>query len=355
MQACAVREVWAASRTPPLLPTAPAARLGTVAHRLLEEAGLGYFTGKSSGVVENRWDALLSAAEDEASRSWLDRHLVPFAAVVHDFEVRRLRAIAAARSIAADVAAAKGIDHGSQQYLRVGYEVAVSTPDGRAGGRIDVVCVSDDGPVLKDYKSGGVYDRSSGRNSVRPEYAAQLKLYAAIYAAMTGTWPARLELVPVAGLGEPVPFTPDECVDLLNQAITLRDCINSVVTTNEPMVARAEKLATPAQATCEYCAYRPQCPAYVKSRQHKNGLGWPLDVRGHLVSKQLLGNGRLSLALDSEESTLHVRGIQCSAERHPALSSLNPGDMIAGFNLKQTASPTSFEEGPLSVFYQIPE
>ena len=41
LQECALREVWAASQTPQLLPSSPSARLGSIIHRLLQEAGEG--------------------------------------------------------------------------------------------------------------------------------------------------------------------------------------------------------------------------------------------------------------------------------------------------------------------------
>lgn len=354
LQACALREVWAASRIPPLLPVTPAARLGTVAHRLLEEAGRGQFEGAAPGAIERRWDGLLEAAEDSASQSWLDRHLVPLRAAVPDYEVRRLQALSAARAIAAE---ACSIPHrgDAHDHAPLGCEVPVSTPDGQAGGRVDAVAPSGDGPILKDYKSGTIYDREgAARGAIKPEYAAQLKLCAAIYAAMTGTWPSRLEVVPIAGLPESVPFTREECMGLLNEAIGLRDRINGVIASGGALATQIEQLATPAPRACTHCGYRPQCAAYLEARGRDPGVRWPLDVRGQLIERRMLGNGRLLLGLDSGGTTVYIRGIDPSPERHPALMRMAAGDTVASFNLRPVGSPTSFAEGSFTVFYVVP-
>ena len=352
LQACALREVWAANRIRPLLPTSPAARLGTVAHSLLEEAGRGRFTQTRPGAIERRWDALLDAAEDTATRSWLDRHLVPFATAIPDFEVRRLQAITTARSLTAEASAVENTPLSPHQ-PPIGCEMAVVTPDERAAGRIDVVCASDDGPILKDYKSGAIYDRANSRRAVKPEYAVQLKLYAAIYAAMTGTWPSRLEVVPISGPPEPVSFTREECEYLLDEAVQLRDRINTLISAGGTLASQIDRLATPSPPVCRYCAYRPQCPPYVKARARDRGAVWPLDVRGHLVEQRKLGNGRLLLVLDSEGTTVHIRGVDPSAERHPALTRMTVGDPLAGFNLRPEGNRASFVEGSFTVFYRV--
>jgi hypothetical protein len=353
LDACALREVWAAARTASALPTTVAAAVGTVAHRLLEEAGRGDFFDAADPAIECRWEELLHSAEETSATNWLARHLVPLAGSVPDFQVRRLQALAAARGLADAVAGERRPepDQPSRRFPSGG-EVGVSTPDGLAGGRIDAVTLTAGGPVLKDYKSGAIYGRGAEARVVKPEYALQLKLYAAIYAGMTGTWPARLEVVPIAGPPEDVPFTKEECQRLLMDALQRRDEINAIVSQNAPLQDRIQRLASPDPSVCVYCAYRPHCGAYEKVRHEQPEAGWPLDAWGEVAELRLLGNGRRLLTIQTSTGATYVRGVDPSEGRHPALDTASPGDRIGCYNLRPGGSPSSFSEGPYTTFYQ---
>lgn len=354
MLACALRETWVASRAPELLPGPPAGRLGTVVHRLLEEAGRGQLSSLDQEAIDHRWEQLLHAAEAVAAASWLDRHLLPLRSAIPDFEVRRLRALSAARTLAAE-ASAMDHAHGTAPRLPVGYELPVATTDGQAGGRIDSVSPGpDNGPVLRDYKSGAIYERTTGHTrTVKVAYAAQLKLYAAIYANMTGVWPSRLEVVPLAGSAEEVEFTRDECLQLLRDALHLRDTINDIINSGAPLAVRMARLAAPAEPVCSFCAYRPHCSPYLERERFEQG-GWPLDVNGRLTEKRTLGNGRMMLALESGGTSIQIRGLTADADRHPAIPASSVGDTVAVFNLKAGGSPSAYTEGPFTVLYRVP-
>jgi hypothetical protein len=354
LQACALREVLAANRAPALLPTPPAARLGTVAHRLLEDAGRGRFDGAASADIDTRWDELLRASEQSAARSWLDRHLLPLSAAIPDFEVRKLQALAGARALT-ETSGAKPRTEKSKLQPYLGYELAVATPDGQAGGRIDAVIASDKGPIIRDYKSGAIYEvTDSHERAIKEAYSAQLKLYAAIYAAMSGTWPSRLELVPVGNGPEPVEFTEDECSELLSAAVRLRNRVNGIVMSGASPASKMVQLSTPAPTTCNYCSYRPNCSPYENARTSTGTADWPRDERGELLEMRTLGNGRTMISLEASGRTVLIRGLDPNPDRHPALQLSTPGDAIAAFNLRAAGSPTSFSEGPYTVIYKVP-
>jgi len=349
---CALREVWAAGRTPSLLPVTPAARLGTVAHRLLEEAGRGLLAGFTQDGIAARWDEILHGAEEAAARSWLDRHLLPLSAAIPDFEVRKLQALSRAHALAEEAASSQHAEGTGTRQVS-GFEMAVATPDGKAGGRIDAVIPTAEGPVIRDYKSGAIYERGIDQApAVKAEYVTQLKLYAAIYAAMTGRWPARLEVLPLVGEPEAIPFTPTDCTRLLAEAVELRDAINAIVESDEPTATKMQRLATPAPTACGYCPYRPQCAEYADAAAAEP-TGWPLDVRGKIVEKQLLGNGRMMVSLEAGGTVTRVRGLDASPERHPAIHDSRVGDNLAAFNLRADGSPSSFSEGRFTVIYRI--
>ena len=109
--------------------------------------------GADVAAIEARWEELVKMSERLAAQSWLDRHLLPLSAAIPDFEVRKLRAIAGASALAATAAAKTNtVQHVHPRLL--GFELAVATPDGLAAGRIDAVVADEDGPIVRDYKSG---------------------------------------------------------------------------------------------------------------------------------------------------------------------------------------------------------
>ncbi len=351
---CALREVWTASRAPHLLPLTPAARLGIVAHRLLEESGRGLLNGLTSDRISARWDEILRRAEEDASRSWLDRHLVPLAGSIPDFEVRKLRAIARASALANEATRTLG-EGGSRAHATWRVEVPVATPDGSAAGRIDAVVRTLDGPVIRDYKSGAIHEAGgAGQLEIKGAFSVQLKLYAAIYAAMTGTWPVRLEVVPLVGAPESVPFSREECVRLLSDAVRHRDQVNRIIESEAPIAMKMSCLASPSPSTCAFCPYRPGCRPYTDAIK-PNTDSWPIDARGRLVEKKTLGSGRELLTLEVHSSTIRIRGLSPSPSRHPAVNASVAGDNLAAFNLRSGGGQTSFTEGPFTVFYVDPD
>lgn len=350
LRECALRETWGAARVPRLLPLAPAARVGTVSHRLLEEAGSGAFAGQPAAAIAARWDELVASAEVGVAASWLDRHLLPLSAAVPDYEVRRLQALAAATALTAEAAShARGTAAGR---AGVGFELRVASRGGEVAGRIDAAVPSDAGAILRDYKTGTIRD-SGTDGAINPAYATQLKLYAALYQATEQVWPARLELVPVSGPPVAVPFDPTECTTLLEGAIGIRTAINRVIEADLPLTARIGQLASPDPHSCRFCAFRPRCEPY-RFADHGPGEQWPHDAWGTVVEQQVLGNGRRLLALDDASGArIYIRGLSSDQQRHPALELLVAGDNAAAFNLRWGGSEASFSEGPATTIYKV--
>jgi RecB family exonuclease len=356
LKECPLRELRAAAGVPGQLPAAPAARLGSAIHRLLEEAGKGLFRHGGPSAIENRWNALAAEAESMMHGSWLERHLVPLKAAVPDFEVRRLRAIKRAQDITEALPAIQ-VPIGGR--LPSGTEVWVSASDGVAGGFIDQVEATAAGPVLRDYKSGHILEPASASQSgsVKEAYEIQMKLYAAIYANMTGVWPARLELVPLQGPVREVIFTATASQALLDQARDMLVRINTIITTNPPDAAEA-MLAAPTPDACRYCLFRPSCLAYRQARDGAAEDVWPVDLWGKVDEKRVLGNGRILLIIDThnqQRSRAVIRGLTAGPDRHPALAGLLPGDSVAAFGLRGGGNGSTFQESSWSVIYRLEE
>jgi hypothetical protein len=355
LKECALRELWAVGGPPNQLPAAPAARLGSAIHRLLEEAGKGLFREGGRTAIEKRWDGLVGEAESVMQASWLERHFLPLKNAVSDFEVRKLRAIQLAQEITESFPAAQ-VPPGGQGPR--GTEVWVSTPDGLAGGYIDQVEASPAGPVLRDYKSGHILEEGAsaqGAKVVKEAYEVQLKLYAAIYASTTGVWPARLELVPLQGPVREVAFTASECQELVRQAREAIVAINAILRNNAQEAAET-MLAAPSPAACRYCLFRPSCAAYKRAREHAvPEQTWPDDLWGTVREKRVLGNGKVLLAIQPTTRCLPlatVRGLSPNPDRHPALPNLQVGNPVAVFGLKGGEQGATFRESAWTVIYR---
>lgn len=345
LRSCPLNAVWTANGARRPLPDSPAARVGTVAHTLLEEAGRGSL---EPDAVERRWSELVEAAEDALGQNWLARHLVPLTGSVPDFEVRRLQAIRRATELAASARERSSIDRGAAQ--AVGQEVPVVTPDGLVTGRIDAVVPTPDGLVIRDYKSGAIFDPESGATpKVKEAYAIQLKLYAAMYEAMTGSWPSRLEILPLTGPPEGIAFDPSECVRLLEDAASVLHETNRSVEAGLAEGDVAEVLARPSAINCRFCPFRPWCEPY--QRTPKAGDGWPNDCWGEVRETRRLGNGRVMLTLESEASSVLVGGLDSDPRRHPALPLLEAGLAAAAYNLRRPRGGRAYTEGPMTVLY----
>ena len=352
MRMCALSVLWSAQRAPRALPRGPASRLGTVAHRLLGEVGAGLLTNPSREAIEARWEQLVRDADGLMTKSWLERHLVPLRHSVTHYEVRRIQSIRLAQAIAQPAPRAPE----TMQPGRLGgHEVPVATSNGKVVGRIDHLMTGPMGTVVRDYKSGAIYrERLTGQLTLKAEYSTQLKLYAALVAAMTGEWPARLEIVSLDGTNENVPFEEDDCIALLREAEDLLDASNEIVNSSEPTRNRIQCLARPSAAACRFCSYRPICPAYLKCGGGDKSI-WPRDVFGVVSDVRRLGNGRVAIELrmDDVDTSCRIVGLNPSMTRHPALDYIGAGTLVGVFNLGRLQGPSSFAEGPLTTIYSF--
>lgn len=349
---CALRETWSANGADKLLPVNPKARLGTVAHRLLEAATKGRLQGASPRLAaEDLWDALVSAMEQTMLGSWLDRPFVPLRQSVNDYEVRRLRACNLAATVSATTPSTAG--EGASPN-RGSTEVWVEAFGGKVGGFIDQVVQTPLGTIIRDYKTGTVLEREDETNAgdVRRIYQDQLRLYAALYHHTFGTWPVSLEVVPLQGTPVAVEFDPQECEALLVDAVRALEAVNDRVTSAANAGGDLSCLATPSPDACSYCPYRPICTPYWQQRHAHAALAWPHDCRGTVASLHQLGSGMRVLVLNTETGPATIRLKQPGQLRHPALEGCEPGTSVSVFSLRPTSSPTVFEGSAATVVYQ---
>ena len=346
LKSCWLREIWASHRLPALLPTNARAHVGTIVHEMLAAAGRGELSSEAE--VESYWVTLVSSTEQEMLSNWLEHSLVPLRKSVRNYSVDAFRAINKAREIAlcregravADVGSATGC----------GFELWVHTPDEKVCGYVDHAYYDGAGIVIRDYKSGYVFESTDAGGSVKEAFAIQLRLYAALYSFTFAQWPNKLELMPTQGPSVVVPFDPAECMNLVKEAKSLLYEINATVLRTDEKHVSPAKLASPSAETCCHCAYRPSCSAYLHIEKQIDA-GWPVDVWGIIKKIQPLMNGQLAVILETLHGMEVIRGISPGG-RHPALANASPGQRLAIFNLQKSFPGGGLQEGLYTTIYQ---
>ena len=357
MQACLLREVWTASGNDSLLPPSPHAELGSIAHRILEAAGRGELEGVDKDGVDERWKALVSEAEARMELSPLRRHQVPLSRSIPDFQVRRLRTCSRAVEIARDAHRGSGkLPEPSRR--ATGFELWVESDEGELGGFIDRASETTEGVVLSDYKSGAVLESGQEKCSreLKQAYRIQMQLYAALYRQRTDTWPVRLEVIPLQGEPIKVVFEPEHAERLLHEAKEFLRAANNRIDAVQDGTMDTTVLAVALPEHCRLCLFRPACSAYWDARQMDIDAKWPSDVRGILEEFTPLRNGKICLRIGQADSpslsSIVVRGVTDSLDRHPSLTSMPIGACVAVYGLKRDYRSSDYIETQNTVIYR---
>ena len=351
---CALNVVWQRNSKPPLLPASPKARVGTISHRLLAEAGRGRLDADEAA-IDARWHELVGEVNSEINSYPLERHLAPLENSVPDIEVLRIRTTRNALVIAKQVRSIPRGDGRAASPAPYGHEIAVRSTDGLVRGTIDaVVREAGSGAIIRDYKSGSILESGvGGANQPRESYQLQLKLYAGLYAETFGEWPTSLELVSLTGESQRVPFTKSDCSNLLDEARATLHLVNEKVAKHSSD-SLPSILASPNPKACAFCCYRPACGPYRLASVESGQETWPLDVIGTVESVKQLGNSRLMLELATGTGSVRIPGLSPGA-RHPALPHLQPGKLAGAFNLRRSRTTSPYSESQLTTIHKLEE
>jgi hypothetical protein len=222
------------------------------------------------------------------------------------------------------------------------------------GGVIDYAFY-DDGIVIRDYKSGLIFESASevADGSVKRAFVTQLEMYAALYNTTFGTWPIRLEVVPIVGPTVTLPVDQVACSRLVEDAGLLLNNVNEAIRKIDPArPGSVIDLASPSADACRSCLFRPQCPAYAAANPQCLD-GWPLDIWATVRQVQKLGNGSVAVLFEDSGSGIQtVKGLT-PGDRNPALSRVTAGSKIAIFNLQRSFPARDLREGPYTTMYLL--
>lgn len=298
---CALREILSAGKQPTLLPVSPAARIGSIVHKIIEMASAGKINDNSQ--FDKLWQEEVSNHESAMKLNPLERHLVPLEETSDDYDVKKYMARQMIRSFAAS---------GEPKEARAKKSVPeawLETRDTKIGGRIDLVHETPEGICLSDYKTGKIIDEI--HDNPREEYAIQIKLYAGLFHEVRGEWPNRLLIIGIDQSVHEIAFSPAECSALVDEARKLLDATNKMISDGKT----PSDFASPSPEACKYCLFRPGCTKYWQIRQDADE--WPLDVIGHVKEKGLSGNKMGRLVIEGNGKTYTIRALD---GRHSLLS-----------------------------------
>lgn len=331
----------------------PSGRLGSVIHKLLEDAGRGLFAPPDTRRIEERWGELICSTEEGMMNSELERFFVPLRASVNSYEVRRIQAIMRAQEIAENMTRRATVAKKEDPGNLLGCEVPVASADGLVRGRIDVVLASRHGPVLRDYKSGSIFEKGTKRLAqLKEAYETQLRIYAGLYFHTTGAWPSKLEVIPLFGPPQEVAFDKEGCHRLVEEARSILRETNEVLEEAKGSPLRLqERLAQPSPKICSFCLFRPACSPYL-ILPRKEAV-WPKDISGSVEKVSRLGNKKFMIMLRNADNVITIRGLT-PPPRHQALEELICGDEIAIYSLRRCGSDITFIETPFTTIYFQP-
>lgn len=226
-----------------------AAAVGTIVHGMLERAAAADLS--TPVAFETAWQQLLTQQEARLSKDGA-AHLVPLAYRARGYAVSKLLLSwhLAARPTPAPTPSGTILPLGSEQRL--------TDLSGCISGIADLIRMGADGPEIVDYKTGPIFQFNvKAEVEIKPAYAQQLQLYAALLHEKTNCWPTRLLLADLAGNEHEVSFTESACLHLLDEARQLLAQMKSAVAAGNP-----ESLAVPGVEQCRFCQVRPLCKPF---------------------------------------------------------------------------------------------
>ncbi len=358
---CPLRAACIAAGQPTLLPQSPASTTGTISHKVLEAAGRAKASSEADTFIKV-WDEIAEVEEAKMQLNTLQRRFIPLRQHDLRYEVIRWQTCQRASFISQRALLTKRSPLAG--YTQSHYEEFIQSSDGTIAGVIDFVQETQQGAILRDYKTGTIWDDShvqlNGHPAVKQEYQVQLKLYAALWWTKTGMWPLRLELVPLDCDPIEVIFDHAEYLALLESAqATLANTNDHIRKVLQELPPNATTLATASPSICRYCSFRPGCPAYWNARgaisTTEVTYDWPVDIRGTLQKKQMLGNGLLMLQLQTEQGDIALVHLSAGLTSYPDLANVHDGDWIEIYNLSSKDGEKLFSETKLTAAYSCSE
>ena len=326
--------------------------MGNVLHKMLEIHATAPFQDASQ--FNEVWDQQISQQELRLRNSGLTAALVPLARTAPGYAVKKsvLRANLLQRTSTRTTEETGNRPPSSapvSETNMLGTEKMLGT--GRIKGKIDLARRNATGIEIVDYKSGRFMEAGSvatGEGFVKPEYADQLRMYAALFHEAHNVRPNQLLLVGLNGEEVPVPFTDGECDALLQEAYAFLDDIDQALKDGT-----GKAMARPGSAACRWCPYRPHCAPYLDLLDASGGC-MGSDVTGVAANVVLRGN-RLTGNMVTKEGLVAIQAVGAAATRLYDDLTRNAGAAVALFGMRSTLAGRTFTAEPTVVMSVLQE
>lgn len=298
---------------------------GSLIHRVAEKA---FIEAPANQVeLEQIWQRVADEFEAQLSIRASTAPMVPIRYSVPNFAVRRALFL---RTWKYRTAPSEPKNDSSAQG---GAEKVLADETRQVSGKADLILRTSSGWIIKDFKSGQIIDSETGE--IKPEYASQLKLYAALCKHTYKEFPSKLLLVDATGEEIEVPFTPEECLALLTEARQLLAAVNQGVVDGQ-----VEQLATPTPEQCGWCRARAMCPVYI-GQVRLDPDSAPSDFMGALISHKMFGD-RLQVVLESGNIRRQLMSVGIMSKRlYAQLTAITGGEILV-CNARPAANRLTF-------------
>ena len=295
-------------------PLSTASALGSVSHRLLEEASRGRFDSicgtNLDKEVARRWAFLVALEEQEFQRrahgSVPTHNRWPTYALRMATACRLASRIARQRGSRLPWKATAVVGSNSPTQAEVWYEGY----GGKIVGRVDLLRRTGAGIELVDYKSGLVTEQqetlgAAGR--LREPYERQMLLYAALVHENEGRWPVKVTVESLVQGSHTIEVTPDRAQDAADEALVLLNAYNRRVTSG---TVRGQ----PSASTCRWCDFKAVCQDFLEVSTDEWG-GPSVTVIGRLRSVSFEPPSYLELDVtggDHPKGSITIRAVPVS-------------------------------------------
>lgn len=280
---------------------APAAAIGTIAHRAMELAVQGRDV-----------DAAWSTATDEARQRGDQPESLP--------GVRRAR-LRYERRVDDALTFVDGIEEAN-----IRCEKRLTNADGTLEGTPDLVVVESTSCSVIDFKTGLVVDLDEGLPKV--DYERQIQIYAHLATITYGVPATRGTLLSFRQGIIDVDVSPDAIARTVSDVLESRRSFNDRVPGEQP--------PAPSDTTCTWCVHQVSCDGYWSHVEHFGPIGIGVAIRGKIVG-ELEHSQNGFVAFPIEVAIGASPGTRATVAQIPAAQARGwaPGDVISLTGLRR--------------------
>lgn len=323
-----------------------AALLGTISHRVLENAR--FINGNNKDLrtqAEAMWDDTVNEVEEQLRTSPLDRSLLPINKWKKYFllrarTIRRCEEIVSSHVISENQVVASERKFDSIQY---GFT-----------GKPDLILRREKGLVIIDYKSGELPDDPENREEKIALWQQQVLFYAAIIKEELGEWPVDGEIRLLNNEVIHIHINQQKAEALTQETQAVKANYNDKIAAG---VSHSE-LAQYSEDNCVFCEYKGTCNTFWQNNPQpipgtdKYGC---LSGKVKNVTTTERGNGRL--VIDSEstnEASQQWEIINLLIKQFENLKELKQGDFVRLIDFSIDSESCQAKPIQTSVIWKVP-